>query len=680
MEKNQYLDMFIEESKEHLQAMNTHFLKLEEEPGNISLINEVFRSAHTLKGMAATMGFYDLEKLTHQLENILDGIRNGVLNTSAELLDMMFESVDDLEAMVEDISAGGEGKRNVTEIIAALKKLEEGAGLPSPQSTALQEAASTAVPEEQTIILDDFELTVIAQSEEQGFEALQIDITLQENCVLKAARVFMVFEALEKSGEIIKASPSVDELEEEKFENSFTVILVTKSSSEEVKSSILNISEIESAEVTKIFTGKIQTEEDKNADKEPENSVDEEMENDLPRSSEDSSRRQARAQSANKTIRVNIDRLDTLMNLFEELVIDRGRLEQISRESNNSELTETVEHMTRVSGDLQSIILNLRMVPAEQVFNRFPRMVRSLAKELNKKAVLTISGEDTELDRNVIDEIGDPLVHLLRNSLDHGIERPEDRIKAGKDEAGKINLLAYHSGNHVFIEVSDDGAGINKEKVLEKALKNGVINKGDTGSLSETEVFELLFASGFSTAEKVSNVSGRGVGLDVVKNKIESLGGSVSVESEKNKGTKFTVRLPLTLSIIPSLLVKIQEETFAIPLSSIIETAIIKDEDILSAHKQKVIDFRGKVIPLLDLTGYFDVPVSAEASNHLHVVIVRVQQKIAALVVNQFIGQQEIVLKSLGNYLSAVPAISGATILGNGQIALIIDCNSIMQH
>lgn len=388
---------------------------------------------------------------------------------------------------------------------------------------------------------------------------------------------------------------------------------------------------------------------------------------------------QAQKHSA-KTIRVNIERLDKLMNLFEELVIDRGRLEQIAKEVNHSELNETVERMSRISGDLQTIILNMRMVPVETVFNRFPRMVRQLARDLKKKINLEIIGAETELDRTVIDEIGDPLVHLLRNAIDHGIETPEERISASKPETGTIQLKAYHSGNHVFIEISDDGAGINHEKVLQKAIAKGVVKAEDAPSMTENQIYNLIFESGFSTADKISDISGRGVGLDVVKSTILSLGGKISVDSREGSGSIFTIELPLTLSIISVMLVEIAKEKYAIPLSSIIETAIIKKSQILNAHNQQVIDYRGKVVPLVFLKDIFDIPtVEHEDDEFISLLIVRKADKIAAFVVDSFIGQQEIVLKSLGNYLKNVFAISGATILGDGQVALIVDCNALIK-
>lgn len=367
------------------------------------------------------------------------------------------------------------------------------------------------------------------------------------------------------------------------------------------------------------------------------------------------------------------------MNLFEELVIDRGRLDQIAKELNHQQLSETVEKMSRVTNDLQSVVLTMRMVPVEAVFNRFPKMVRSLSRELGKKIHLQIIGQETELDRTVIDEIGDPLVHLLRNSVDHGIEMPEERLRKGKPEEGTIQLKAYHSGNHVFIEITDDGAGINREKVARKAVEKGIITEEQMNQLTDKEIFNLILTSGFSTADKISDISGRGVGLDVVKNTIESLGGTISVHSEENVGTTFLIQLPLTLSIISVMLVEVQREKYAIPLTSIIETAIFKKSEIYYAHEQPVIDFRGKVVPILSLQEIFQVPKVIEGNDYISTVIIRKGDKLAGLVVDSFIGQEEIVLKSLGNYLTNVFAISGATILGDGQVALIIDCNALIK-
>lgn len=678
---NQYLEVFIEESKEHLQACNEHLLELEKNPDNIQIVNEIFRSAHTLKGMSATMGYEDLASLTHQMENVLDAIRNQKLAFSPEILDVIFLAVDDLEAMVESIASGGDGKKNVEAVVKKLIAIEKNDNTVA-ESPAKEEiaAATTTEKPQSTANYDEFETTILQQSSEQGFYTYEINIRLKQDCLLKAARVFMVFEALESLGEVIKSNPPVEELEEEKFDFQFMVTHITKENEHVIKAKIMNVSEVEDVEVIPFSAYSLSTaetkveQEDKDVIESPSP-----VANKIASVKEEEVKQGTAAKQTSKTIRVNIERLDILMNLFEELVIDRGRLEQISQDLKDQELHETVERMSRITGDLQNIILNMRMVPVETVFNRFPRMVRQLARDLNKKINLEIIGADTELDRTVIDEIGDPLVHLIRNAMDHGIETPEVRRANNKSEEGTVVLRAYHSGNHVFIELEDDGAGINKKRVLERALNKGLITQETANSLTDSQIAELILASGFSTAETISDISGRGVGLDVVKSTIESLGGNITIESQEGNGSLFSIQLPLTLSIISVMLVEIQEEKYAIPLSSIIETAIVHKEDVLQAHNQTVIDFRGKVVPLLFLKDTFEVPITKDEDDFYSVVIARKGEKLAGFVVDSFIGQQEVVLKSLGSYLANAFAISGATILGDGQVALIVDCNALIK-
>ncbi|WP_144509237.1 chemotaxis protein CheA [Bacillus sp. FJAT-22090] len=684
MDTNQYLEMFIEESKEHLQACNEHLLALEKDPEDIAIVNEVFRSAHTLKGMSATMGYEDIANLTHKMENVLDEIRNNRLHVTPDLLDVVFIAVDQLEEMVVDIAEGGDGKLDVADTVQKLHLIETGETAPVA-ATTVDENVATVTQEENWLTYDDYELTVIQQSFEQDYQTYEISVKLREDCLLKAARVYMVFELLEKMGDVIKSSPSVEKLEEEDFDEVFYIALVTSEPKDDVQKKLMKVSE-----VTEVFVHPVTLEQLKNRQNDALNKVEETKQlvetqeivdvkkETKQEKKEKSTATKNSATAGNKTIRVNIERLDILLNLFEELVIDRGRLQSISEDIHNSELDETVERMSRITGDLQNIILNMRMVPVETVFNRFPKMVRQLARDLNKKVNLEVIGAETELDRTVIDEIGDPLVHLIRNSLDHGIESPEIRKANGKPEEGTVVLRAYHSGNHVFIEIEDDGAGINREKVLKKAISKGIVTEELASTLSDKQVAELILSSGFSTADVISDVSGRGVGLDVVKTTIESLGGKIDITSTEGKGSLFSIQLPLTLSIISVMLVELGEEIYAIPLSSIIETAIIRSSDILNAHNQKVIDFRGKVVPLVFLENVFEVPRESTDDEFHSVVLVRKGDKLAGLVVDSFIGQQEVVLKSLGTYLTSVFAISGATILGNGKVALIVDCNALI--
>ncbi|WP_438799883.1 chemotaxis protein CheW [Alkalicoccobacillus porphyridii] len=659
---SEYLAVFLDESQEHLQTVNDNLLKLEKQPEDESIIGEIFRSAHTLKGMSATMGFEDLAHLTHNMENVLDLIRNKQKQATTEIIDVMFQSVDSLENMVNDIANGGTGKLDVTELVSLLESIEQG------KNPAIPEVAATAEQVDLIEIYDEYERTVLEESLEQGYSVYQIKVVLDEHAMLKAARVFMVFDVLGQVGEVIKSSPAAELLEEEKFELEFLVTVISKVSGDEIKQRIQKVSEIADVFVQSM-TRFVQAEQREQEELKPVN----------PASASTDKEPQQKSVETNKTIRVNIERLDVLMNLFEELVIDRGRLEQISGDLDNAELTETVERMSRITGNLQEIILTMRMMPVETVFNRFPRMVRTLSKELNKQVRLEIEGAETELDRTIIDEIGDPLVHLIRNSIDHGIETPEQREALGKPTQGTVQLKAYHSGNHVFIEIIDDGAGISREKVLAKALKNQIITEDESAQLTDSQVFGLLFEPGFSTAEQITDISGRGVGLDVVRNTFESLGGIVTVQSELQKGSTFLIQLPLTLSIIDVMLVETGKEKYAIPLSSIVETAIVHKKDLFSAHGQKVIDFRGKVVPLVFMRDAFNIPGQQADEDFLSLVIIQKGEKTAGLVVDSLIGQHDVVLKSLGNYLTNVFAISGATILGDGEVALIVDPNALIK-
>ncbi|NEN85157.1 chemotaxis protein CheA [Paenibacillus elgii] len=685
MEMNQYLSMFIDESRDHLQAMNEQILSLESSPEDITIVQNIFRSAHTLKGMSATMGFEDLASLTHEMENVLDLVRNHKLKMDSFIFDCLFKSLDSLESMVEDIIQGGTGQADVTEIVTALKSIVSGdytKGGAARGTTAKAAQVTVAGGE-----LDEFQYSILQQSIEAGIPVLRLEVTVRQDCVLKAARAYMVFNVLEQNGEVIKSNPSVEDIEQERFDQSFVVYYISQIDTDELHKQVASVSEIDKVDVIVLDQAKL-TElmsppsgsgaAAAQAQAQAETAVASTQE--APKQEAKKAPAAGGAPVAGRTIRVDIERLDTLMNLFSELLIDRVRLEQLASEIRRSELTETVEHMSRVSSDLQNIVLKLRMVPIDTVFNRFPRMIRDVAKTLDKKVDLIITGADTELDRTVIDEIGDPLVHLLRNAVDHGVEPSAERLALGKPETGTIHLRAYHSGNHVFIEIEEDGRGINRDKVLKKALENNVLTKEQAARITDDEVNQLIFASGFSTADKISDISGRGVGLDVVKTKIQSLGGQVQVDSAWGRGSKFSVQLPLTLSIISAMLIRLNNEKYAIPLSSIVETMAVRQEQIRSVHGNRMVEYRTGVIPLVSLADLFDVPGGTNISeNETQVVIIRKGDKMAALVVDEFIGQQEIVLKTLGKYLTKLFAISGATILGDGQVALIIDTNALIK-
>lgn len=661
MDVNEYLGLFLDESQEHIQSINTQLLKLEQS-GGADVVQEIFRSAHTLKGMSSTMGYERVANLTHEMESALDLVRGGKKESNQLLLDTMFIAMEQMEDMIADIENGGQGANvDVSETVAAFQSFIGG-----------KEVVVTEAKESSTFDVDLYTNSVIDQAKQTGFEAYQITVKLSDAVVLKAARAYMVFDRLQELGEVVRTHPETEEIEQEQFDLSFDVLFLSQETGEVIEHAIAQVSEVERVEVN-VFTGASESEPEVAVTAEA--VVPEPVVQTASDQEEKDTKEQVAAQAQAKTIRVNLERIDRLMNLFEEFIIDRGRLERLADEVGQPELNETVEKIKRGTNELQSLVLTLRMMPIEQVFNRFPRMVRSVAKDIHKKVQLNISGAETELDRTVIDEIGDPLVHLIRNAIDHGIERPEVRVQAGKPEQGMLALRAYHGGNRVFIEIEDDGAGINVDKVRAKALERDVISDEEATMMTENELAMLIFAPGFSTADVVTDLSGRGVGLDVVKNKIESLGGVVSLETVAGQGTKFQVSLPLTLSIISAMLVQVGEESYAIPLSSILETTLLDEADILTAHRERVFDFRGQLVPLVYLKEMFGI--ESETKSQFPVVVVRKGNKLVGVVVNDLIGQQEIVMKPLGTYLEGIPAISGATILGDGRVALIVDSNDL---
>jgi two-component system chemotaxis sensor kinase CheA len=695
VELNQYLSIFIDEANDHLQALNENMLRLEQQPEDISIVQIIFRSAHTLKGMSATMGFEDLAALTHEMENVLDLVRNSKLSMNGNIFDTLFKCLDALEAMVQDVINGGTGKGDVVHLVDRLKAVVKG----DDSQTNAKKTEGAMDPPAASLILDQYQLSVLSQSLESGHKAYYIEVKVREDCLLKAARAYMVFDVLERNGEVVKAHPSVQEIEQERFERSFSVYYITQVDEAYLQEQISRVSEIESVTLNAVDQGtlsdleRVQNASTVAAETYKETAAAVAAPSFVPSAqpSPDAAASSARtaqatpstanAASASRTIRVDIERLDSLMNLFSEMLIDRVRLEQLASEIRRNDLTETVEHMARVSADLQNIVLKLRMMPVESVFNRFPRMVRDLAKSLDKKVDLVVVGAETELDRTVIDEIGDPLVHLIRNAVDHGIESISERVKLGKPEAGTVHLRAFHSGNHVFIEIEEDGKGINRPKVLETAIKRGVVTAEEAKNLSDDEVNMLIFAAGFSTADKISDISGRGVGLDVVKSKISSLGGHVTVSSTLGAGTKFSIQLPLTLSIIAAMLIKLGSEKYAFPLTSIVETGSVNRSDIRTLHGNRMIDYRQSLIPVLSLATLIDSPdYQDNEESETEMLVIRKGDKLAAVLVDEFIGQSEIVLKPLGKYLSSyLGIVSGATILGDGQVALIVDPNALIK-
>ncbi|WP_128894222.1 chemotaxis protein CheA [Longirhabdus pacifica] len=655
MDINQYLPMFIEETTDHLQSMNDMLLQLESDHSNLQIVNDIFRSAHTLKGMSATMGFNDIADLTHEMENVLGQVREKQLAVSSTLFDLFFSGLDKLEQMLQDVIDGGQGKLDNTELIANLRSLNDSS----------QQSMSSSQQDE----LDEYQKQVLIQALESNMSVFYLTVQLESSCQLKTARAYMVFNQLEKSGEIIHCIPSVEHIEQQLWEETeLRIYYIGNTNQQKLQDEIYQISEIKSVQCERLKMDQLKKDASKNELEETEQKD----------KSTTSKGNQKQGGVAGKTIRVDIERLDQLMNLFSEMLIDRVRLQSMAESIGDSNLTETVDHMSRISVQLQDIVLKLRMVTIDSVFSRFPRMIRDIAKQLNKKVDLVMEGADTELDRTLVNEIGDPLVHLLRNAIDHGIEKAEDRLAKGKDEVGKIFLRAYHSGDNIFIEIEEDGAGIDPEKIKSLIVERGILTEEVANELKDEEVYPYLFHAGFSTAEKVTDLSGRGVGLDVVKSKIDALGGDVSIESALQKGTKFTIRLPLTLSIITAIRIVVSDEKYVLPITSVIETAAIKKDQVKNVHGIEMYAYRDMLIPVIYVHRIFDIVKKPSNNDDLDIVIIRKGKKYAALVVDEVLGQQEIVIKSLGQYLTNVPYISGATILGDGEVSLIIDPNSFI--
>lgn len=684
MDLSKYLEMFLEESREHLQNLNTGLLDLEQDPGSVQIINELFRSAHTLKGMSATMGFMNIAELTHEMENLLQLFRSGERILNERQVEVLFKALDTLEQMVEEVANGGEITINVDAFIDMLRSCaQDDSIIPSDQALDTDDGSTNL---QDCIELNEYEKNVLLDAKAQGINVWIIKISIREACVMKSARAFMVFQQLESLGEVIKTCPSVQDIEEERFDNSFMVVLLTSGSSDDIQRALDSVSELEATlikaidEVQKKVQAKPSEEKVVENDSTPSTS---ETDNTSKTSQKDAVENLAKPKTSlvktSSTIRVEIERLDALMNLVGELVINKTRLSQIGRVSGNTDLHETVEQMDRIFMDLQNLVMKVRMVPVDQVFSRFPRMVRDLTKELGKNINLVISGEETELDRTVIDEIGDPLVHLLRNSIDHGIEMPKVREELGKDKVATVKLEARHEGNHVVIEVSDDGRGIDPQKIKEKSITKGLVTQGEADALSDEELVQLIFRPGVSTADKVTDISGRGVGLDAVRTKIETLSGECRIITTPGKGTTFRIQLPLTLAIIQALLVRVQDEVYALPLSFIEETTSLYPQDIKNVENREVMILRGRVLPLLRLSQLVELPFISNKEEELLVVIVRKGGKSYGLVVDELIGQQEIVIKPLGNVLTGISGIAGATILGSGQVSLILDVSTLIK-
>ncbi len=713
MDVSQYLEIFLDETNEHLQNLNTQILSLEQDPENMDTINEIFRAAHSLKGMAGTMGYKRMQTLTHDMENVFSEVRNGNIKVKADMIDVLFQCLDALEEYNTNIrESSDEGTNDNGALIKRLNDImsdgseDSSASAGQTQAPQAQAAAEAAVGGFVGIKLNESQQSVLSEAIKQGKGVYGLTVKVQESCILKAARAFLVFKAIEETSEITVSDPSSQDIEDEKFDLHFSLIIVSEADLNEVLTAARSVSEIEDVSGSALNlddVGAAETEESHAAETEgaaaeapaqtaqpvpaaqtsaetPAAAPAESAQTPAPTPAPAAKKAPVNKPVVNRTVRVDIEKLDTLMNLVSELIIAKNSLVSASAMSGNSSqaVNEQIEYLESVTTSLHESVMKVRMVPIESTVNKFPRMVRDLQKKLGKKMELYMSGEETELDRTVVDQIGDPLMHLLRNSADHGLESAAVRKERGKPEVGSIFLDAYQDGNNVVIEVRDDGNGIDTKAVKNKAIERGVITPEQGDAMSEKEIIDLLFNAGFSTAKVVSDVSGRGVGLDVVKSMIESLSGEVEVKSKLGEGSTWTIRLPLTLAIIQALMVEIGNEKYAIALGSIQTIEDIPPSDVNLVQAKEVIQLRDLVIPLIRLNEILDIPSKKDPEENLVVVVVKKGDKLAGLVVDELIGQQEIVIKSLGKYISKCKIISGATVLGDGEVALILDANSLI--
>jgi len=690
-----YRDIFFEESEDNLTQLNDNILELEKEPDNIDLINEIFRAAHTLKGMSATMGYNVMSKLTHKMEDIFDLFKSGKLKVTSDHISLIFRCLDKLTELLDGLREEEEqSDEQISDLWNELDQVENEVDTPTDEKAVADTAEKKQETSELKLMfkaLEDADLSVIEQAKTQHLNVVSAAVRIDPDSMLKGPRAFLVVDKLDNEGDIIHTEPAPDQLEEGNFETDFKLIILTESTPEQIKKIIESSSEI--AEVlTSEFDVKSQIDDGSNAEEKKSSAT--KTDDALTKDPETESKKQATPANENKkasapakagakkpathpkntknqSIRVDLSRLDTFLNVVSELVVYRNQLEDANSRQNLEEVHESLEQVSRLTSELQDLVLKIRMQQVSVVFSRFPRMVRDLSNQLDKKMSLEIEGEETELDKTVVSELSEPLIHLVRNSADHGIEDAKTRQKLGKPVEGKIKLSAYQEGNKVMITLTDDGKGLDPQVMKETAEKRGI----DTTGMSDKELQMLVFDAGFSTAKKITNISGRGVGLDAVQAKINELGGSLEVDSEVNVGTKTVIKLPLTLSIIQALMVKLGEETFAIPLDVVERVEMIHEENILKTANQEVYPLQTGLTPVIRTASVLNIPEKEQAKKYM--ILVKIDNKDFGIVVDELIGQQEIVIKKIDPMLQKIKRFQGATILGNGSIALILDVNTI---
>ncbi|QMV41966.1 chemotaxis protein CheA [Cohnella cholangitidis] len=658
----EYREVFLEELDEQLQLMDDVILQLEQRGGTERDVQSLFRAAHTLKGSSAAMGYEEMKQLTHEMEHLLDLVRSKQLEVSGSLIDRLFQSLDCLKELRKDILRNDGSVTDISECVRALHSFVKD----SCRSSGPPRGAESKRP----ALSMDVALRM-QEAQDLGLKVYWIGLQISPECVIRGARFYVIHSNLSNWGEILHSDPEIEgigEHSEVPFE--FQFLYAGSQELQELEQLVASLSDVAGVNVESVANEVLY--------------VSNEAET---QASNASAGEPPTGKSRSQSVRVNVERLDHLMNLVGELVIDHTRIHQVERTQRRrfsddtvNELGQISDHLSRIIGDLQESVMKARMLPIEQLFNRFPRMIRDLSRDLGKEIDLAMEGKETELDRTLIEEIADPLIHLIRNAIDHGIEKPEARESAGKNRKGTLRIRAAHEDNQVVIYVEDDGSGINPAKMRESARNKGIITSEEAEALSDREAIDLIFRPGFSTASIVSDVSGRGVGMDIVRSHIEKLNGMIDIETALGKGTCFKIKLPLTLAIIVGLLVKLHQQTFIIPMSNIAEIVRIPYEDIRTVRGQQVVLLRNQVIPIVWLHVHFQIPRVERAKSHIQLVIVGSAEKRMALAVDELIGNQEVVIKSLGSYVGKVDCIAGSTILGDGKVALILEVPGIINH
>ncbi len=674
MNTEDYKEAFLEEAAENVNILNKALLAFEKNIDDLTPLNELFRAAHTLKGMSATMGYDKMAEFTHMLEEVMDKIRGGMLAPGLDVVNLLFKSIDIMQEFVENIKTKNvdfaDGYRETIDRIKQIK----GTSSEEIKTAPAKPQPAPAIPGARALagVSIDLEIEAMALEEaaKQSMKVFKIRVAVARSCAFKNVRSFMVFRNLSEKGEIIKANPKAKDIEEGNFDYAFTLGYVTSLSADEVNKLISRIAEIDSVEVEEI--------------KLPENpaGAPASAQEDRDEKQEHADEKKEKAPKDKKgplsqSVRVNIEKLDSMMNLVGELVINKIRLDQITKSKSFGELSPTVAEFDRIIDALQIEVTDVRMLPVSHIFDRYPRVIRDLAADAGKQIEVEIIGGDIEIDRTVLEEINEPVMHLIRNSVAHGIEIPDKREMAGKNRKGVIRMSARRERNSVIIEVSDDGAGVNVEKVRKKAVEKGIMPADKIESLSEEEAVNLITLPGFSTVDKVNTVSGRGVGVDVVKTKVEAFGGIFKIENHPGEGMKSILKLPLTLAIIQALLVKAGGGIYAIPVIHTIETVELPITEIKVIQDRRVLVLRDEVVPVLSLAELIGKP--RDVHDVVHMVIIESREKKIAMEVEAVIGQQEIAIKSLGEFLKYAKGFSGVTILGDGSISLIVDVQSLIE-